>query len=75
MDKVIKVLQLLPAIFTAVRAIEEALPQEGAGKDKLSMLREIMEAAYPAVTELWSAIEKTVSVIVGVFNAKGIFQK
>lgn len=75
MDKVIRLLQLLPAIFTAVKAIEEALPQEGAGRDKLEMLRTIMESAYPAVVDLWSAIEKTVAVIVGVFNAKGIFQK
>jgi len=68
MDKIITVLRLLPAIVAAVRALEEALPTSGAGKDKLAALREIMVSIDTGVTAIWPAIEKSVSAIVKLMN-------
>jgi hypothetical protein len=68
MDKIITVLRLLPAIVAAVRALEEALPTSGAGKDKLAALREIMVSIDAGVTAIWPAIEKAVSAIVKLMN-------
>ncbi len=68
-------LQLLPAIITALKAIEEAIPQPGQGAAKLAALRGILEGVSSQATSLWPAIEKAVSVLVGLFNATGVFQK
>ena len=68
-------LQLLPAIITAIRAIEEAIPGKGQGEMKLAAIREILESVSGQVTALWPFIEKAISVLVGLFNATGVFNK
>ena len=68
-------LQLLPAIITAIRAIEEAIPGKGLGEQKLAAIREILEAASGQVALFWPLIEKAISVLVGLFNKTGVFSK
>ena len=68
-------LQLLPAIITAIRAIEEAIPGKGQGEMKLAAIREILESVSGQVSALWPFIEKAISVLVGLFNTVGVFQK
>ena len=68
-------LQLLPAIITAIRAIEEAIPGKGQGELKLAALREILESVSGQVSSLWPYIEKAISVLVGLFNKTGTFTK
>ena len=68
-------LQLLPAIITAIKAIEEAIPGKGQGKAKLAAIREILESVSGQVATLWPFIEKAISVLVGLFNTVGVFQK
>ena len=75
MEKVLMILKMLPALFTAIKAVEEVLPVPGAGRDKLQLIREIMEGTYGAISELWPAIEIAIAAIVKLFNAKGIFVK
>ena len=69
------ILQLLPAIITAIRAIEEAIPGKGQGEAKLTAIREILESVSGQVSTLWPFIEKAISVLVGLFNATGVFNK
>ncbi len=68
-------LQLLPAIITAIRAIEEAIPGNGQGELKLAALREILESVSGQVSSLWPYIEKAISVLVSLFNKTGTFTK
>ena len=68
-------LQLLPSIITALKAIEEAIPQPGQGAAKLAALRAILEGVSSQADALWPAIEKTVGILVGLFNATGVFSK
>ena len=68
-------LQLLPAIITAIKAIEEAIPGKGQGEMKLAAIREILESVSGQVTTLWPFIEKTISVLVGLFNKTGVFAR
>ena len=68
-------LQLLPAIITAIRAIEEAIPGKGQGEAKLAAIREILEAASGQVSVMWPLIEKAIAVLVGLFNKTGVFAK
>ena len=68
-------LQLLPAIITAIRAIEEAIPGKGQGELKLAAIREILESVSGQVVTLWPYIEKAISVLVSLFNKTGTFTK
>ena len=68
-------LQLIPAIITAIKAIEEAIPGKGQGEAKLAAIREILESVSGQVSTLWPFIEKAISVLVGLFNVTGVFNK
>ena len=69
------VIKLLPAIIEAIKAIENAIPGEGKGEQKLSALRGILEAVDSNLKDLWPSIEKVVGVLVNVFNNTGVFKK
>lgn len=69
------VLKMLPVIIAAIKAIEEAIPGNGQGEQKLAMLRQILELADGAVTSLWPTIESVVKVLVKTFNDTGVFKK
>ena len=75
MDKLFLVIKLLPAIIEALKAIENAIPGEGKGEQKLSALRGILEAVDSNLKDLWPSIEKVVGVLVNVFNNTGVFKK
>ena len=66
-------LQLLPAIITAIKAIEEAIPGKGQGEAKLAAIREILESVSGQVSTLWPFIEKAISVLISLFNKTGTF--
>jgi hypothetical protein len=69
------VLQLTAALIAAIKAIEEAIPGEGKGELKLRAIREIIEGVYGKADAIWPAIEKTIGILVSLFNAAGTFQK
>lgn len=69
------ILQLLPAIITAIKAIEDAIPGQGRGEDKLAAIRGILEVDNANVDAYWPALEKAIGVIVGLFNRTGVFAK
>ena len=75
MDKVIQILKLLPALFAAIKAVEDALPMAGMGNEKLTLIREIMESTHDAVSDLWPSIAAAVGKIVALFNKAGVFNK
>ena len=68
-------LQLLPAIIAAIKAIEEAIPGQVQGEMKLAAIREILESVSGQVTTLWPFIEKAIGVLVALFNRTGVFAK
>ena len=75
MQTVILILQLIPALIAAIKAIEEAIPGQGQGEAKLAAVREIIEAAYGGVISIWPTIEKVIGIIVATFNKTGTFTK
>jgi len=75
LTSVTTVLQLMPSIITAIRAIEEAIPGKGLGEMKLAAIREILESASGQVSMIWPLIEKAIGVLVGLFNKTGVFTK
>lgn len=65
------VLTLLPTLIDTIKLLEQAIPGQGQGEAKLAALRGMIEAVYGPATELWPAIERTVSALVAVFNRAG----
>lgn len=69
------IFRLLPAIIAAIKAIEEAVPGQGQGEQKLAAVRGIIEAVDAGVAQLWPQIASTIGVLVGLFNKSGVFKK
>lgn len=67
------VLGLLPALITAIKAIEDAIPGAGQGEQKLSAIRQIIESVDESSREIWPMLQKVVSILVSTFNATGVF--
>lgn len=68
-------LQLLPAIIIAMKALEEAIPGKGQGEMKLAAIREILESTSGQVQMIWPYVEKAISVLTTIFNKTGTFAK
>lgn len=71
-------LELIPILTAMIRAIEEAVPGQGAGEAKLAAVRTMLEGAYKtgsdlSVTfdQLWSVMQPTIGALVMAFNATG----
>jgi hypothetical protein len=70
--------QGFPLIIGLIRSAEEAIPGQGAGEQKLAMVRSMLEAAF-AVTgkaettfaEVWPVFQSLVSGAVAALNATG----
>lgn len=69
MDKVMLILKLLPAIVAGIKALEEAIPGQGKGEQKLAALREILELVDSTVSSAWPQIASVVAILVKTMNA------
>ncbi len=74
MNTVIMILQLIPALIAALRAIEDAIPGSGKGEEKLAAVRSILEAVDSGATKYWPQIQSVIGVLVGLFNKTGAFK-
>ena len=74
MNTVIAILQLLPALITAIKAIEDAIPGQGQGEAKLAAVRAILEAVDTGVAKMWPQIQGVISILVGLFNSTKVFK-
>lgn len=72
------VLQLLPALITAIKAIEQAIPGSGKGEQKLAAVRATLETVNEATgdleqpfEEVWKILSKVVGIFVATLNTAG----
>lgn len=75
MQNFLIIFQIIPAIITALKAIEEAIPGRGQGEAKLSAVRQIIEAVDAGVGKLWPQINGVITALVNMFNVTGVFSK
>ncbi|MBI4905130.1 MAG: hypothetical protein HY820_15960 [Acidobacteria bacterium] len=84
MKTLLTALKLLPLVLAAVKAVEEAIPLPGQGKQKLDLVLDVIKSAYDASTSLSKefSLEKLITLvvpminqIVALHNALGLFQK
>ena len=76
------VLGLLPVVVEAVKAIETALPESGAGAQKLEIIKATLSSAYEVANDtvasfesIWPVLSSMIAAIVAAFNAAGVFKK
>lgn len=76
------ILQLFPLLIQTIKAVEDAIPGNGNGEQKLAMVRAVLESAYGAATDamgsfmdIWPSLESTIKAIVTAFNATKVFEK
>ena len=74
MNTVIMILNLIPALIAAMKAIEEAVPGVGKGEEKLAAVRGILEAVDSGASKYWPQIQAVIGVLVGLFNKVGTFK-
>ena len=74
MQNIVIILQLIPALIAAMRAIEEAVPGQGQGEQKLAAIRGILEAVDAGVVKYWPQLQSVIGVLVGLFNKTGAFK-
>ena len=72
--------ELLPIVIGLMVAIEEAIPGQGQGEQKLAAVREILEATdefsgTSTVNSIWPLLSKVIGIVVGVFNTTKVFNK
>ena len=72
------VFALLPAIVSGIKSIEDALPGQGLGEQKLAAFRAILESVYQTVgavsqpvESIWPAMQKVIAVLVPLLTKKG----
>lgn len=75
MQAITIILQLIPALITAIKAIEDAIPGAGQGEQKLAAVRGILETVDGGVAKLWPQISGVIGVLVNMFNQTGAFKK
>ena len=75
MQNLVIILQLIPALITALKAIEDAIPGSGMGEQKLSAVRAMLEVIDGSISKLWPQISGVIGVLVNLFNATGVFKK
>lgn len=73
------IVSLVPLLIQAIKAVEEAIPGQGAGEMKLAAVREMLEAASTfagdTLDDIWPAIEKVIGSLVNLFNGTKVFSK
>lgn len=68
MNNLIMVVKLLPVIIEAIKAIEQAVPGQGKGEQKLAALRGILEVLDSGIVAIWPQVSKVVGILVEAMN-------
>ena len=75
MKNFLVILQIVPALIQIIKTVEEMFPLPGAGKEKLTLVREMLSSIYAGLDEIWPVIETIVGKVVEFANNIGAFKK
>lgn len=82
LEKAYLIIQWTPVMIQIMKMVEEAIPGQGAGEQKLAAVRGILESIYAVsgkgiatFAEIWPVLESTTVPLVKAFNATGIFAR
>lgn len=68
------IIQILPLIIELIKAIENAIPASGKGKEKLEFAKSVLDSAIPNIENIWASLEKIIGATVAVLNKTGWFR-
>lgn len=74
MKTLIMLLQLVPSIIAAVKAVEEFVPLPGQGKTKLDFVLGVITDVYEGAKDLIPNIIKIIARVVDLGNITGVFK-
>jgi hypothetical protein len=67
----------MPLIIMVVNGMEDAIPGEGEGEQKLAMAREFLETVFEddgIFDKLWPVVEMIINTKVASYNESGVFK-
>lgn len=67
------IINLIPSLIAMIKAIEEAVPGQGAGKQKLDAVLETVTSIDSSLTEHVGIITTVIGSLVKLFNVTGAF--
>ena len=73
MNQIIAILQIIPMLIQVIKAVEEAIPFSGKGKEKLDAVINIVDSMGELAKQI--PLEKIISILVNLFNITGVFRK
>jgi hypothetical protein len=71
--QLLRLIQLIPALIAAIKAIEDALLISGQGKAKLDAVVEIVTTADESLKSILPLVTSAIGTLVRLFNASGVF--
>ena len=74
MNALMTIINLIPALVAAIRAIEDAVPGAGQGEQKLAAVRGVLESVDSGYSALWPKLAPVVAVLVALFNKTATFK-
>ena len=69
MNTLLTIVKFLPTLIALIKAVEEAIPGQGKGEQKLALVRELLQLVESNLDV--STVEKTVKALVATFNKTG----
>lgn len=77
-----QIVQLLPLLVQVIKTVEDAIPGQGKGEQKLVFIRSLMEQTYTSASDamvkfedLWPALSGAIGALVTAFNNTGVFKR
>ena len=67
------IINIIPALIAAIKAIEAAVPGAGKGEEKLAAVRGILESVDASYAALWPKLQPIVGILVNLFNKTKAF--
>jgi hypothetical protein len=71
MEKLLLIVKLIPALIELIKAIEQAIPGQGKGEQKLQAVREILEVTDKGISALWPTVASVIAIMVQAMNNTG----
>ena len=74
MNILMTIINIIPALIAAIKAIEAAVPGAGKGEEKLAAVRGILESVDASYSALWPRLQPVVGVLVDLYNKTKTFE-
>lgn len=76
-----QVISLMPQVIELIRQVETFFPMPGVGKDKLEMVRSLLQKTYEisgvasvSFDALWPVLSTLIASMVAIYNKTGVFK-